>query len=116
MYMRKCLIFMLNALHDMLCPCNYYILESVTATQEQVATTTGEVFVPIVRHIITDCLYTGLPSTYLYDSTSGFYYDTITGLYYDPKTQVYMYMYITVCAVFITVCMYSVLYFMLMYM
>ena len=29
-----------------------------------------------------------LPSTYLYDSTSGFYYDTLTGLYYDPKTQV----------------------------
>ena len=29
-----------------------------------------------------------LPSTYLFDSTSGFYYDTTTGLYYDPNTQV----------------------------
>jgi RNA-binding protein 5/10 len=28
-----------------------------------------------------------LPSTYLYDATSGFYYDTVTGLYYDPTTQ-----------------------------
>ena len=29
-----------------------------------------------------------LPSTYLYDATSGLYYDTSTGLYYDQKTQV----------------------------
>lgn len=29
-----------------------------------------------------------LPSTYSYDSSSGFYYDSATGLYYDPKTQV----------------------------
>ena len=104
MYMRKCLIFMLNALHDMLCPCNYYTLESVTATQEQAATTTGEVFVPIVRHIITDCLYTGLPSTYLYDSTSGFYYDTITGLYYDPKTQVYTCTCMLQCVLYLLQC------------
>jgi len=29
-----------------------------------------------------------LPSTYSYDSASGFYYDSATGLHYDPKTQV----------------------------
>ena len=38
--------------------------------------------------ILCTCVFIGLPSTYTYDSSSGFYYDTMTGLYYDPKTQV----------------------------
>ena len=52
------------------------------------------------------CTGTCMPSTYLYDSTSGFYYDTTTGLYYDASTQVNYY----TCTVYNTLLHVHVLY------
>ena len=59
-----------------------------TATEQTATTQTGKVLIladPVIARLL---CFLGVPSNYLYDSTSGFYYDTITGLYYDPKTQV----------------------------